>query len=178
MALKPTIYKININLSDLDKEVYESCALTIAQHPSENNQRLLARLLAFLLNYQENLSFTKGLSDVDVPDIWLKDDFDKVQLWIEVGEPNAERIKKACRQADAVKIYSFNSKSDVWWKQSQKALTALDAKFYRFDSEQIERVAALLSRTMELSVTITDGICYLSSETITDEVSLSSLSAV
>ena len=120
MALKPTIFKMNINVSNLDDDVYESIALTIAQHPSETTERMASRVLAYVLNNQEFLSFTKGLSEVDDPDIWAKNYSDEFLLWIDVGEPAFERMRKACQKAKQVKLYTFNTKSGVWWKQSKK----------------------------------------------------------
>ena len=111
MALKPTIYKAKINLSDINRNIYQALSLTIAQHPSETLERMMVRVLAFCLNADENLTFTKGLSAVEEPDIILKSLSDSTMLWIDVGEPSADRIKKATRIAEVVKVYSFNSKS-------------------------------------------------------------------
>ncbi len=103
MALKPTIYKFNISLSDINRNYYDTLNLTVAQHPSENPERMMARVLAFCLNAQELLVFTKGLSEPDVPDIWVRTLDDQVALWIDVGEPAVERIKKATRLAKSVR---------------------------------------------------------------------------
>ena len=120
MAIKPTIYKFRIALSDLDNNNYDTLNLTLAQHPSETLERMMTRVLAFCMNTQEHLSFTKGLSDIDQPDIWARTLDDQIFLWIDVGEPSFDRIKKSTRLARNVKVYCFNSKADVWWKQSQK----------------------------------------------------------
>jgi uncharacterized protein YaeQ len=121
MALKPTIYKLKIMVSDLDREHYEALNLTVAQHPSETIERMLVRVLVYCLNAQEQLSFTRGLSAVDEPDLWVKTLDDQLALWIDVGEPAVERIKKATRIAAKVKVYSFNSKSASWWSQNQSS---------------------------------------------------------
>ena len=97
MALKPTIYKLRISLSDINRNFYDALNLTIAQHPSETLERMMARILAFCINAQEHLEFTKGLSAVDEPDIWVKSLDDQITLWIDVGEPAVDRIKKASR---------------------------------------------------------------------------------
>ena len=103
----------------MNQDYYDTLDLTLAQHPSETLERMMARVMAFCLNAQEHLSFTKGLSDIEQPDLWVKTLDDQIALWIEVGEPDAERIKKSTRKAQLVKVYSFNSKSDVWWEQSK-----------------------------------------------------------
>ena len=164
MALKPTIYKQKISLSDLERSYYDTIHLTLALHPSETHQRLMARVMAFLLNAQERLSFTKGLSSIDEPDIWLKKMDEQISLWIEVGEPDVDRIKKATHKSDQVKIYSFNSKSDIWWQQNELKLEPVNAAIYRFDTVSIDRLSKLLQRTMEYSVTITGDSAYIATQ--------------
>lgn len=116
MAIKPTIYKFRISLSDLNRHYYDTLNLTVALHPSETIERMMVRVLAYCINAQEQLTFTKGLSEVDEPDLWVRSYDDKTKLWIDIGEPSVERIKKSCRLAEKVKIYCFNSKADVWWQ--------------------------------------------------------------
>lgn len=175
MALKPTIFKMNINVSNLDQDVYETIPLTIAQHPSETTERMVTRILAFVLNNQEFLSFTKGLSEADDPDIWAKNYSDEFLLWVDVGEPGFERIKKACRQAKSVKIYTFNTKSNVWWKQSLKDFSKINAQVYQFDFEQIQSFASLIERTMDFSITLTDNVFYIAADKGSCEVNLTTL---
>lgn len=127
MALKPTIYKFRISLSDLNRDYYDSLNLTVAQHPSEKIERMMTRVLAYCINAQENLVFTKGLSEIDEPDIWVRTLDDKTALWIDVGEPAVDRIKKSSHLAEDVKIYCFNSKADVWWSQSEQKIKQLKA---------------------------------------------------
>jgi uncharacterized protein YaeQ len=172
MALKPTIFKMNINVSNLDEDVYETIHLTLAQHPSETMERMVTRVLAFVLNNQEFLTFTKGLSEVDDPDIWAKNYSDEFLLWVDVGEPAFERIKKACHQAKNVKVYTFNTKSNVWWKQSQKDFNTISAEVYQFDFEQIQAFAALVERTMEFSITLTEDVFYIAAAKGSCEVNL------
>lgn len=177
MALKPTILKMNINVSNLDQDVYETIPLTIAQHPSETTERMVTRVLAYVLNNQEFLSFTKGLSEADDPDIWAKNYSDEFLLWIDVGEPGFERMKKASRQAQKTKVYTFNTKSNVWWKQSQKDFKTINAEVYQFEFEQIQALAALVERTMDFSITITDNIFYIATDKGSCEVNLTALQA-
>ena len=164
MALKPTIYKFTISLSDLNSNYYDTLNLTVAQHPSENLERMMARVMAYCLNAQESLVFTKGLSEPDVPDIWVRTLDDQVALWIDVGEPALERIKKATRLAQEVRVYSFNAKSDVWWDQSRTKFAALPVQVFRFDTDAITRLASLVQRGMNLSVTITGDSAFVATE--------------
>ncbi|MCB1669925.1 MAG: YaeQ family protein [Gammaproteobacteria bacterium] len=110
MALKPTIYKFKVDLSHLDRQVYETLNLTLARHPSETAERMLVRLLAFCFNARERLEFCKGLSNPEQPDLWQLGLTGNPELWIEVGEPATERIRKATRLAPFVVVYCFNSK--------------------------------------------------------------------
>ena len=171
MALKPTIYKLKISLSDLNREVYDTLNLTIALHPSETMERMMARVIAFCINAEEHLTFTKGLSEADEPDIWARSLNGELQLWIDLGEPLAERIKKATHRARAVKVYSFNSKSDVWWNQGRAEFGKLRADFYRFDSERIKELAAMVERTMDISVTISEQSAFVATQAGECEVS-------
>lgn len=161
MAIKPTIYKARVNLSDLNRDHYDTLNLTLALHPSETPERMMARLMAFCLNAQEHLSFTKGLSDVEEPDIWVRTYDEQTALWIDMGEPDFDRVKKSCRKARSVKVYSFNSKSDVWWSQGQAKFKSLPAEFVRFAHTDIEALAQLLQRTLDMSVTITGHSAYV-----------------
>ena len=171
MALKPTIYKLKIALSDINRNYYDTLNLTIAQHPSETLERMMVRVLAFCINAQENLVFTKGLSAVEEPDIWARTLDDKISLWIELGEPAVDRIKKATRLAPAVKIYSFNSKSDVWWNQGRAKFNELKASIFQFPWESIQTLATLVQRTMDFSVTITGDSAYIATQSGECEVS-------
>ncbi len=164
MAIKPTIYKARISLSDLERNYYDALNLTLARHPSETLERMMVRVLAFCLNAQEGLEMTKGLSEVEEPDLWVRSMDEQTLLWIDVGEPTAERVKKATHRARAVKVYSFNTKTDTWWAQGQDKFSRLNAAFYQFPWEQIEALAALMQRTADLSVTITGDSAYVAGD--------------
>ena len=166
MALKPTIYKLRISLSDLNRDYYDTLNLTIAQHPSETIERMMARVLAYCINAQEYLVFTKGLSAVEEPDIWARSLDDQILLWIDVGEPAVDRIKKATRISPSVKVYSFNSKSksDVWWEKGQAKFSQLKVSVYQFQWESIQSLASLVQRTMDFSLTITGESAYIATE--------------
>jgi len=178
VAIKPVIYKVRVSLSDLNRNYYDSLNLTLAQHPSETLERMMVRVLVYCLNAQTELSFTKGLSAIEEPDIWVRSFDDKTELWIDVGEPAFERIKKAVRQSDEVRVYSFNSKSDVWWQQGQSKFSQLKASFYRFKWEDIQLLASLVERTMDISVTITGDSAYIATESGECDISWEVLQAV
>lgn len=161
MALKPTIYKIKIALADTDRDYYDTINLTVAQHPSETLERMMARVLAFCLNVRECLAFTKGLSAVEEPDIWVRTLDDRLSLWIDVGEPAVARIRKATRLAPTVKVYTFNSKSDTWWAQSRAKFKELPVSVFQFPWPGIQSLALLVKRTMEISVTISGDTAYV-----------------
>jgi uncharacterized protein YaeQ len=179
MAIKPTIYKFKISLSDLNNDHFDSLNLTVAQHPSETLARMMARVLAFCLHAHQDeyelLAFTKGLSSVEEPDIWLKGLDDQLHMWIDVGEPAFERMKKASRLAKSTFVYTFNSKSDVWWKQSQAQFEKLDISVTKFEWEEIQQLTQLVDRTVELAVTITGQSAYVAGTTEQVEVNWSSL---
>ncbi|WML89126.1 YaeQ family protein [Thiothrix lacustris] len=164
MAIKPTIYKARISLSDMERDYYDALNLTIAQHPSETLERMMVRVLAYCLNAQEGIELTKGLEDAEEPAVWVRTMDDQIALWIDLGEPTPERVKKATHRARKVRVYSFNNKSDVWWSQNVKKLSQLDASFYRLAWEEVEALAALVNRTMDLSITITGNSAYVAGD--------------
>ena len=164
MALKPVIYKLNLNLSDLNRQHYPAYQLTIALHPSATLERMVARIIAFALNASDQLTMTKGLSTIEEPDLWAKSLDDQIELWIELGEPSVDRVKKASRLADRVKVYSFNSKSDVWWQQDSAKFKRLDADFIQLQCEQIQLLAEQVTRTMKWFVTISDNTASIHSD--------------
>lgn len=124
----------------------------------------MVRVLAYCINAQEGLELTKGLDEVDEPDLWVRTMDEQTTLWIDVGEPAADRVKKACNRASAVKVYTFNTKSDVWWSQGESKFSRLDASVYRFPWENIQALALLVERTMDLSVTITGDSAYIAAD--------------
>lgn len=164
MASNSKICKLTISLSDIDRNYYDTLNLTVAQHPSETVERMMVRILVFCINAGERLEFTKGLSAVDEPDIWTRSLDDQLMLWIDVGEPSIDRIKKASRIAKETKVYSFNRKSKPWWDTGREKFTQLNASFYRFEWESIQALARLQQRTMKLSVTISEESAYVATE--------------
>jgi len=175
VALKPTVYKFKISLSDLDRAYFDALNLTLAKHPSENEERMMVRLLGYCLNAQEFLSFGAGLSEADDPAISVRTLDDQLALWIDVGEPEPERIKKATRKAQQVKVYSFNTKSDVWWEQNAAQFERLDVDVYRFDWANVQSFAKMLERTMDFSITISGNSAYMATAKGECEVSWETL---
>lgn len=162
MALPSTIYRASVQLSDLDRQIYAELQTTIAQHPSETAERLLARLLAYTLCYREDLSFSKGVGSGDEPDLWSKGPDGRVQLWVEVGQPDPERLAKSCRHVEHAVLLAFGANVTRWLAQHQQKLELVknltvclvDFKFLRELCDGLERV-------INWSVTITEGNIYL-----------------
>ena len=162
MALKPTIYKAQIELADSDRNCFESLSLTLAQHPSETLERMAVRLLAYCLNSARGLEFTRGISTADEPDLWLHSDSGEIQHWIEIGHPEEPRLRKACGRALQVSVYAFARSTPTWWKLNGEAISALPhLQVWQFDWAEVEALAAMLSRTVQLNVSTVGGIMYL-----------------
>lgn len=167
MALPSTIYRVNIQLSDVDRGVYESLQATVARHPSETEERLVARLLAYALFFEPELTFTKGISAGDEPDLWLKGADDRVLLWVEVGLPEAERTIKASRHAAKVAVIACGRASSKWEQLHLPKLEAVpNLSVIIFDQTFINCLVSQLARSISWSVTITDGNLYI---TVGDE---------
>jgi uncharacterized protein YaeQ len=162
MALKATINKATIHLSDMDRNYYDTLNLTIAQHPSETDTRMMVRLLAFILNANENLSFGKGVSDEDEAAIWQINFSEVIELWIELGQLDEKRIKKACNRAQKVKLYAYGSSAETWWKQSQNKLRLFNKLSVELVSQTTcDALAKLAGRSMEFQCSIQDGQLWL-----------------
>jgi hypothetical protein len=162
MALKSTIFKADLQISDMDRHYYQQHALTIARHPSETDERMMIRVLAFALNASEALAFGKGLSDTDEPDLWQKDLTGAIEVWVEVGQPDDRAILKACGRADKVLVYSYSSTSHIWWNQTGSRVDrAKNLKVINIPAEASQALAALAQRTMQLQCTIQDGQVWL-----------------
>lgn len=162
MALKPTIYKAQVELADSDRNCFESLSLTLARHPSESLERMAARLLAYCLNYTRGIEFTRGISTSDEPDVWVHSDHGDTEHWIEVGQPEESRLRKACGRARLVSVYTFGKSAATWWKLNSASISALPRlQVWQFDWDEIQAAAALLDRTVKLNTSIVGGIVYL-----------------
>lgn len=165
MALKATIYKAELQIVDMDRNYYADHALTIARHPSENDERMMARVLAYALYAQDGIAFTKGLFDVDEPEVWVKSLTGEITLWIDLGQPDEARIKRACSRAAQVVVLCYASSCDVWWKQIASKLTRLaNLTVLQLPVETTGALAALADRSMRLQCMIQDGEIWLNSD--------------
>lgn len=157
MSPKSTVYKVELQVSDLDRHYYQEHNLTLALHPSETEERLMVRLLAFAMNADERLLFGRGLSSDDEPDLWRRDDTGEIDLWIETGQPDEADIRRACGRARQVLIYTYSGRSaQVWWDKvgsnlNRKNLTVID-----LPTESVQELAGLCERTMRLQCMIED----------------------
>ena len=161
MALKSTIYKAEVSIADMDRHYYAEHALTLALHPSETEERMMVRLLAFILNAHERLIFGKGISTDEEPDLWHLDYSGEIRLWVEVGLPDERRIRKACGRADAVQVYLYGTLADKWWRDNEQAMNALE-KVSVFQLPDTSALKTLCQRNMSLQCTIQDGDVCLS----------------
>jgi len=162
MALKATIFKANIHLADMGRDYYDTINLTIAQHPSETEQRMMVRLIAFILNAHEDLQFGKGLSDEDEAVIWQVSYSSVIDLWIELGQIDSKRIKKACSRANSVKLYCYGSSVDIWWSQNQSKMAQCELlSVEQFSQATTNALVKLIDRTMEFQCSIQDGQLWL-----------------
>ncbi|MBL6987601.1 MAG: YaeQ family protein [Methylobacter sp.] len=162
MALKSTIYKAVCQISDMDRGYYQPHHLTIALHPSETEERMMARLLAFVMNAHEQLHFTKGLSTDDEPDLWQKSLTDDIELWIDVGMPDDKRIRKASSRADKVILYTYGGRNTVWWNQVKPKLERFkNLTVINLPKESTDQLAPMVKRTMQLQISIQDGQIWL-----------------
>ena len=159
MALKATIFKAALQIADMGRNYYQDHALTLARHPSETDERMMVRLLAFALNAGDALAFGNGLSVDDEPDLWQKDLTGAIELWIEVGLPDEKSIRKACGRAAQVRIYSYGGhRARLWWKQAGGMLDrAANLSVIDVPVESSQAMARLARRNMRLQCTIQDG---------------------
>jgi uncharacterized protein YaeQ len=162
MALKSTIFKTKLGVSDLDRHYYAEHQLTLARHPSETDERMMVRLLAFALFADERLEFGRGLSADDEPALWLKDYGGNIELWVEVGLPDERAIRRAAGRADRVVVLAYGRAVDVWWAKEGSALKRLDKlQVLALDGAQSSALAGLAERNMDLQCTIQDGHALL-----------------
>lgn len=164
VAQNATVFKAQIQLSDMDRHVYDSLHLTIARHPSETDERMMVRLLAFVLHASEHLQFTKGLCADDEPEIWQKSYADEIELWIDLGLPDEKRIRKASARAQQVVLYTYGgSAADIWFKAIKNKLTRFEnLKIIALPEEVTGPLSNMASRGMQLQCTIEDGEIWLS----------------
>ena len=163
MALRSTVYKAELSIADIDRGRYADHALTIALHPSETEERMMLRVLAFALFAEDGLAFGRGLSAEDEPDLVLRDDTGLIRLWIEVGLPDEKWVRKACGRAGRVVVLAYGGhRAEVWWRQNAASLErSANLSVLAVDPEASAALARLAARTMKLSCTVQDGRAWL-----------------
>jgi uncharacterized protein YaeQ len=171
VALKSTVFKVQLQLADIDHSCYTDHALTLARHPSETDERMMVRLAALALNAHAlpddcggdgQLAFGAGLSDPDEPDVWLRDFTGRTRLWIEVGQPEDKPVAKACGKADRVRLYCFSHAADIWWRGIEGKLARLqNLEVFRLPTDAVNELGKLAQRSMQLQATVQEGVLTL-----------------
>ena len=157
MAINSTIYKIDLQVSDMDRNYYQQHNLTIAKHPSETDERVMVRLIGFAMYANEALLFGKGLSDEEEPDLWQKDLTGAIELWMDVGLPTEKDIRKAAGRAKKVVVLLYGGRvADMWWTANSKALLKLN-NLSIINLPETKELASIAERGLNISCTIQDG---------------------
>ena len=176
MALKATIHKVRLQLADMDRNIYGDHELTIARHPSETDERMLMRVLAFALNVPADdergtLELAKSLWDTDEPDLWQRDLTGEIVQWIELGQPDERRLSKAASRSEAVTVYSYASSTPIWWQQlAGKLVRAPKVAVWQIEPEASQALAGLVERSMSWQVSVQDGTVWVSDATHSVEI--------
>jgi uncharacterized protein YaeQ len=163
MALKSTVFKAHIQIADMERALYADHALTLARHPSETDERMMMRLLAFALtvpadDLRGKLEFAAGLSDSDEPDLWQKDLTGALVQWVEVGQPDDRRLAKACGRAEQVRLWVYSSSAGIWWNSIEGKVARLaNLEVWQVPAAESQALAALAERSMQLQVTVQEG---------------------
>jgi uncharacterized protein YaeQ len=163
MALKSTIFKADLSVADIDRSYYADHALTIARHPSETDERMMVRLLAFALHADEGLAFGRGLSAEDEPDLWQRDLTGSIDKWIDVGLPDERDVRKACGRAREVHVLAYGGRAvELWWQAASDKLERQDRLgVSEVPLEASRALGPLASRSMRLQVTIQEGHVFI-----------------
>ena len=171
MALRATIYRCDLTVSDLDRHVYGQHALTLARHPSETEERMMVRLLAFALHADSALVFGPGLSSEDEPDLIRRDATGTIDLWIDVGLPDEKAVRKACGRARQVVVLAYGArKVDAWWQDNAAALARhANLGVFTLTGDETAALQRLAARAMTLTCTLQDGQVWLASAAQTVE---------
>jgi uncharacterized protein YaeQ len=172
VALRATVYKVELAVSDLDRGVYGQHALTLARHPSETEERLMVRLLAFALHADEALEFGRGLSTEDEADLWQRDPTGVIERWIDVGLPDERTVRKACGRAHEVVVLAYGARRvDAWWEENAAAFARLDnLRVLTLTAAETAALESLAARSMALTCTVQDGHVWLASGDATVEI--------
>ena len=178
MALKATIFRAELAVADMDRGYFATHALTLARHPSETDERMMVRLLAFALNADEALTFGRGLSTEDEGDLMQRDLTGAIESWIDVGLPDEKSLRKASGRAGRVIVYAYGGRAvDLWWAKNRGTLERLpNFSAYVVPQEASQALARLAQRTMQLSCTVQDGHLWFSNTAETVTITLTNLS--
>ena len=179
MALKATIFKVALQVADLDRHHYADYALTIARHPSETDERMMLRVAVFARHAGEMLALGRGISDTEEPDLWARDLTGEVLEWIELGLPDERRILKACGRARRVVVYAYGgAAARIWWQNTGPRVDrATNLAVYLVTPESMTALGALARRTMSLQAMLQDGALMLTSDAGMIDVPLEPLRA-
>ena len=165
MAIKATVFKATLQIADMDRHYYADHTLTLARHPSETDERMMVRLLAFALYANDMLAFGKGLSSDEEPDLWQKDLTGAIERWIEVGLPDERIIRKASGRANQVVVLSYGRPANIWWDQNRSKLQRLNnLTVLSLPPDTTQALAALANRNMQLQCTIQEGHIMFTSD--------------
>jgi uncharacterized protein YaeQ len=172
MALKATVFKAQVQISDLDRHYDESHTLTLARHPSETDTRMMVRLLAFCLFADPQLAFTKGLSTDEEPDLWQHSLIGEIERWIELGQPEERRLRQACGRAREVVVISYAGRAAaLWWQQNSANLARLrNLRVLDLDAAEVEALTGLVERGMDLQCTLDGGQVWIGNGRTTVEL--------
>lgn len=164
MALKATIFKASLQVSDVDRNYYAEHALTLARHPSETDERMMVRVLAFALNAHEHLAFGKGISETEEPDLWQKDLTGRIVHWIDVGQPEDKRLIRAGGRADRVSVYLYGRGAALWWDANAARVSrARNLSVWQVTADDSAALGEMAERTMQLQCTVQEGQAWFSS---------------
>ncbi|MGE4533478.1 YaeQ family protein [Halomonas sp.] len=174
MALKATIFKASLQIADMDRHYYGEHALTLARHPSETEERMMLRVLAFARHAHEALAFGRGVSTDDEPDLWIRSLTGEIELWIQLGQPDEREIRRACGRARQVVLYIYSGQgARIWWEQLGSKLAGLgNLSVYDIPPESMAALGQLAARGMDLNVTIQDGAIWLANAETAVEISV------
>lgn len=164
MALKATVYKADLQIADIDRGYYADHPLTLARHPSETEQRLMVRVLAFALHANDTLEFGRGISTDDEPDLWQRDATGAIEHWIDLGMPDERRLRRAAGRARQVTLIGYGERAfEIWWRKHGPALARLDRlAVWSLADAEVESLVPLAARSMTLQALIQDGELTLS----------------
>lgn len=183
MALKSTVFKAELQVADMDRGYYGTHAVTLAQHPSENDERLMVRLLAYALHAVSDddpapLAFANAMTEMDEPDLWRRSLTGDIELWIDVGQPDEKWLRKASHRSRELLLYLYGRNATLWWSQNQSALAKLgNLRVRQIPAEPSAALAGLAKRTMRLQCTVQDGHVWLGDGAEVVEVVIAELKA-